>query len=239
MVFVPGKDAKVFVAQFDMTADLTGYNFGLDTQNPDVTTMGIDDRVFLAGIGDGSISVQGVFNAATDRTDEEFNALKGTATVFSASPTSFAAIGDRAHMVNGLIENYQPRSVVNDAVRFSSGVKSSAGAFFGEVLHHNNQESSTGTSASIDAGAGHAPSTKGAVAFLHVTEFSGTDATVTIEDAATEPTYGSLVAFTQVTGLTSESVEVSGDVQRFTRINLTGTFTTVTFVVTFARLLTG
>jgi hypothetical protein len=135
-------------------------------------------------------------------------------------------------MVNGFIENYQPRASNNDAVRFSSGTTGSAGAYMGVVLHHNNQESSTANFTGVD---GTAQTTSGATAFLHVTQFSGTDATITIEDAATEPTYGSLVAFTQVTGLTSEKVTVSGTVERFARVALTGTFTTITFVVAFAR----
>jgi len=232
MAFQHGKGAGVFVAQFDLSGDFTQYNFSRSRQTVDVTTMGNDDRVFLSGIGEGKISVQGIYNAATDKSDEELNALDGVETVITASPTAAAAIGDAAHMVNGFIENYQPRSSVNDAVRFSSGVEASAGGYVGKVLHHNNQESSTGASASID---NTAQTTNGATAFLHVTQFSGTDATVTIEDAVTEPTYGSLVAFTQVTGLTSEKVTVAGNVERFARINLTGTFTTITFVVSFVR----
>ncbi len=231
---VHGKNAGVFVAQFDLSGDFTGYNFGKNRQNPDVTTMGNDDRVLLAGLRDGSMSVQGVFNNATDKSDEEFAALDGVETVFTASPTAASAIGDRAHMVNGFIDNYQPRSSITDAVRFSSGITASAGAYLGQIIHHNNQESSVGDSASINYGA---TTTTGATAFIHVTQFSGTDATITVEDATTEPTYGSLVAFTQVTGLTSEKVEVTGEVLKFVRVALTGTFTTITFVVSFSRTL--
>ncbi len=232
MVFVAGKGSAVVVAEFDLSSDFTGYNFGKSRQLPDVTTMGLDDKVFLAGVGEGSISVQGVWNAATDQSDEELNNLDGTETVITASPQGFATIGDRAHMVNGFIENYQPRATQNDAVRFSAGIKSSAGAYTGQILHPDIQRSTPADFGSID---GTAQSTFGATAFLHVTEFNGTDATVTIEDAVTEPTYGSLVAFTQATGLTSEKVTVAGNVERFTRIALTGTFTTVTFVVSFVR----
>ncbi len=229
---VHGKGAGVWLAQFDLSGDFTGYNFTTSRQNVDITTMGLDDRVLLAGTREGSISVQGVFNSATDKSDEELNNIDGVESVITASPTAAAAIGDRAHMVNGFIEDYQPRSSITDAVRFSAGVTASAGAYPGVVLHHDNQESSTGNSASVDYGSTTA---NGATAFIHVTEFNGTDATMTIEDATTEPTYGSLVAFTQVTGLTSEKVTVTGNVLAFTRVALTGTFTTVTFVISFAR----
>ena len=232
MVFQHGKSAAVFVAQFDLSSDFTQYNFSKNRQVVDTTGFGNDDRVFIAGIGDGSISVQGMFNAAANQQDPVIDSIDGVETVITASPQGAAAIGNRAHMVNGFVENYQPRATQNDAVRFSSGVTASAGAYTGVLLHHNNQESSTGATASID---NTVQTTDGATAFLHVTQFSGTDATVTIEDAVTEPTYGSLVAFTQVTGLTSEKVTVAGNVEKFARINLTGTFTTITFVVSFAR----
>ena len=234
MAFTHGKGAGVFVAQFDLSGDFTQYNWSKSRQTVDVTTMGNDDKVFISGLGEGSVSVSGVFNAATDQSDEELTTLyqNGTETVITASPTAAAAIGDRAHMVNGFIDNYQPRATVNDAVRFSSGITASAGAYSGVVLHENAQESSTGNHASVD---GAAQSTDGATAFIHVTEFNGTDATITVEDSANDSTFGSLVAFTQVTGLTSEKVTVAGTVERYVRINLAGTFTTITFVVSFAR----
>jgi hypothetical protein len=88
LMFTHGKDAKVLVDQFDMSADLTQYNFGLSTQTVDVTTFSNADRVYLPGLNEGSISVQGVFNNATDRTDEELSALRGAETVISASRRS-------------------------------------------------------------------------------------------------------------------------------------------------------
>lgn len=229
---VHGKGSGVFVAEFDLSSDLTQYTFGKSRQLVNVTTFGNDDKVFLAGIGEGQIGVQGIWNSATDQSDEELNALDGTETVITASPTAAAAIGDRAHMVKGFIENYQPRAPHNDAVRFSSGVKASAGAYTGVVLHPDVQRSAAADFASVD---GTAQSANGLTAFLHVTQFSGTDATVTIEDSTDDAIFGSLVAFTQVTGLTSEPVTVAGTVERYLRVALTGTFTTVTFVVSAAR----
>ncbi len=229
---VHGKGAGVWLAQFDLSGDFTGYNFSTGRQTADITTMGLDDRVLLTGNREGSISVQGVFNSATDKSDEEIQAIDGVETVITASPTAAAAIGVRAHMVNGFLDGYQPRSSITAAVRFSAGVTATAGAYPGVISQHNSQQSSVGDSASVEYGSTTA---NGATVFIHVTQFSGTDATMTIEDATTEPTYGSLVAFTQVTGLTSEKVTVAGDVLSFTRVALTGTFTTVTFVVSLAR----
>ena len=232
MAFQPGKNAAVFAAQFDFSGDLTQYQFASSRQTVNVTTMGNDDKVFLAGVAEGRISVQGVWNPAADRTDEEINAFDGVFVPITASPQGATAIGNRAHMIYGLIENYQPRAPNNDAVRFSSGVQASAGAWKGVILHPNQAETAPANFASVDGGA---QTTTGAAAFLHVLAFSGTDATVTIEDSADNSIFGSLAAFSQVTGLTSERLAITGTVERYVRVALTGTFTSITFVVSFAR----
>ena len=230
MSFLHGKGAGVFVADFDLSGDLTQYNFTKTRQLVNVTTFGNDDKVFLAGLGEGRISGQGVWNPTLS--DVEIVALDGVETVITASPTAAGAIGDRAHMVNGFLDSFQPRAPVNDAVRFSSGFMASAGAYTGVILHENAQESGTGNHASVNQ---TAQSANGATAFLHVTQFDGTNATVTIEDSANDSTFASLVAFSQATGVTSEKVTVAGTVEQYVRVALTGTFTTITFVVSFAR----
>ena len=231
--FIHGKGAAVFMNEFDFSSDFTQYNFRKARQLVNVTTFGNDDKVFLAGLGEGGINVQGVWNPAANQTDEEIVALDGTEVVITASPEGATTIGDRAHVINGELDNYQPRAPHNDAVRFSAsymGDDSQGGI----ILHEFAQESATGNFQGV---AGVPASTAfGAVANLHVTQFSGTDATITIEDSSDDSTYGSLVAFTQVTGTTSERVSVAGTVERYVRVALTGTFTTITFVVSFARL---
>ena len=147
MSFVHGQTGGVLVAQYDLSLDLTQYNFGKTRQLVDVTTFPAagsgskGDKDWLSGLGEGQISVQGVWNPASNQSDEEINALDGTEVVISASPQGFNAIGDKAEMVNGFIENYQPRSPNNDAVRFTSGVKASAGAYLGVVLHPHTRRS--------------------------------------------------------------------------------------------------
>ena len=233
---VHGKGAGVWLAKFDLSGDFTAYNFGFSRQTVDITTMGLDDKVMLAGTREGSISVQGVFNSAVDKSDEEIQNIDGVETVITASPTAAATIGDRAHMVSGFLDSYQPRSSITDAVRFSAGVTASVGAFAGVILQDKAQESGVGNLASVRALA-QAASANGAVFFIHVTQFNGTDATITIEDSSDNSAFGSLVAFTQVTAITSEKKTVAGEVLEYARIALTGTFTTITFVVSFSRTL--
>ncbi len=237
MVFLHGKDAGVFVAEFDLSGDFTQYTPSYSVATSDITTMGATAHVFLAGQTTVTLNVQGVFNSATDKSDAEFTAALGNELVVTASPTAATTIGDDAHMVNGFVEGYQPRSSGNDAVRFSMSMQGSAAGIGGKILHHNNQESGPGDHTSVRAEA-QLPSVSGGIGHLHVTQFDGTDATITIEDSSDDIAFGSLVAFTQATGLTSEKVEVAtGEVLEYTHVALTGTFTTITFVVGFARFL--
>lgn len=231
MAFKHGKASKVLVGDKDLSADFTQYNWGKARQTVDVTTFGSSGHHdYLAGLGEGTFSCQGVWNPALS--DSELVDINGTRTVISASPTTFAAIGDRVHMVNGYIENYQPRSAQNDAVRFSSGFQAAAGAYLGVTLHELDAETGAANFASVDQSA---QSTNGARAFLHVTAFTGTDATVTVEDSSDDAVFASLGAFTQVTGTTSEAIEITGTVEQYVRVALTGTFTSITFTVSFHR----
>ena len=233
-----GKTGAVLVAEYDFSVDLNQYNYQKNIAMSDATTFPAagsgpkNDRDFYPTLRNGGISFQGVWNPAVDATDEELVALGFNQTVISASPQGFNDVGDRCQMVYGGLENYQPRSPVNDVVRFSVGTQASAGSYTGVVLHPHDQESSTGTFAGVDRGI---QTTQGGIGFLHVTQFSGTNATITIEDSVNDSTYGSLVAFSSVTGTGSEKVNVSGNVERYARVNLTGTFTTITFVVSFSR----
>lgn len=230
MVFKHGKASKVLVAEHDLSADMTQYNWGKSRQTVDTTTFGNDDRIFLSGVGEGRFSAQGVWN--NELSDEQIVAIDGTRVVISASPQTFAAIGDRVHMVQGYLENYQPRSAQNDAVRFSSGFMASAGAYLGVCLHELDAETGAANFTSVDQ---TAQSTNGAKAFLHVTAFTGTDATITVEDSSDDQTFASLGAFTQVTDVTSEGIDISGTVEQYVRVALTGTFSSITFAVSFHR----
>ncbi len=237
MAFLHGKDAGVFVAEFDLSGDFTQYTPSYSVATSDITTMGNTAHIYLAGTTTATLNVQGVFNAATDKSDEEFTAALGNELVVTASPTAATSIGDDADMVNGFIESYSPRSPGNDAVRFSTTMQGSGVATGGKILHQNNQESSTSSGYASVRAVAQAASASGAVGHIHVTEFSGTDATITIEDSSDDIAFGSLVAFAQATGLTSERVSVTGEVLEYVRVSLAGTFTTVTFVVGFARFL--
>ncbi len=79
----------------------------------------------------------------------------------------------------------------------------------------------------------------GAQAYLHVTAFTGTDCTITVEDSADNITFATVDSFTVVSGVTSER-NVLGttteQLNRYVRVSTTaGTFSSITFAVNLVK----
>lgn len=80
-------------------------------------------------------------------------------------------------------------------------------------------------------------------AYLQVFAFTGTSATVTLQDSADNVAFAALTAgaFTAATGITTERLQASSataTVRRYVRAVTTGTFSDVQFAVVFVRHLT-
>ena len=79
----------------------------------------------------------------------------------------------------------------------------------------------------------------GWVAHLHVTAFTGTSATVTVQDSADNVTFANLTggAFTAATVSTAQRLDSASGatVRRYVRAITTGTFSSVSFMVNFTR----
>lgn len=191
-------------------------------------------RSYIAGIGMAEVSFDGLFDPDSGASDPVINTVTdGSEHVVTVSFQGATAIGERAVVLNVLQTDAPLGADINDAVTLSTGKAATGSSGGGIVLHHHNQESSTGNFASVDNGASTA---NGAIANLHVTEFSGTNATIKVTDSANDSTFADLITFTTVTGTTSEHATATGTVERYMRVELTGTFTTITFTVAAARL---
>ena len=81
-----------------------------------------------------------------------------------------------------------------------------------------------------------ASSAFGGVGHLHVTAFTGTNATVKIQDSPNDAAWSDLIAFTSITGVTSERLTDTGTVDQYVRAIISvDNFTSMTFAVSFAR----
>lgn len=78
----------------------------------------------------------------------------------------------------------------------------------------------------------------GGKAYLHVTEFTGTDCTITIEDSADNISFAAVDTFTVVTTETSERIDIGTSTEtldRYLRVSTTGTFDSITFAVNVVK----
>src|SRR5882757_6057586 len=79
----------------------------------------------------------------------------------------------------------------------------------------------------------------GAQGYLHVTAFTGTNCTITVEDSADNLTFATVASFTSVTGVTSERKALgtaTEQLNRYVRVSTTaGTFSSITFAVNLVK----
>lgn len=232
MAFVHGKGTVILGQDFALTGYLTQVQTSKEMQTPDVTTFGNDDKVFIAGIEEGSLSVNGVFDRLT--IDAELDSYLATASgqVMSVGVAG-DTIGDRAWLAQVRQASYNINSAPNDAVRLAATFTADGGVRAGYFLHALGAETGTGNYSSVDT---NATTTFGGVGHLHVTAFSGTNCTIKIQDSANNSTWADLITFSTVSGVTQQRSTSSGTVDRYLRAAITaGTFSSVTFAVTFAR----
>jgi len=235
----PGYKARVLAGEFDLSSMCTQTDYAKERALIDVTTykpgtVDQPDRDYIAGLASGSVTLGGLWDPAAGASDEVVAAvMDGSRQVVTVSWQGAVAVGDRAICADGLQTGAPIESSLEDAVKFSSARQGSGAVKGGVVLHPVEAETGAGNFASVDnAVLGNG----GAVANLHVLAFSGTSATVKVTDSTDDSVFADLITFTAVTAVGSERAAAVGLVNRYARVELTGTFTSITFAVSFARL---
>jgi len=235
MSFIHGKNCTSLVGEFDLSGMFTNTIFVKRRQNVNTTTHGNDDMNYLSGLGEGSVSFQGLLDTAAGGSDAVLGTVAdGSQRPVTISPEGASVIGQRALILHGRQGDFSPRSSVADAVRLTSGQTADGGANGGVILHPLTARTAAASYTSVD---GAASSALGLVGHLHVTAFTGTTATVKIQDSADDSIWADLVTFTAATGVTYQRSSATGTVNRYLRVDLSGTFTSITFAVAAARLL--
>lgn len=230
MAFQHGKDTVLVGGDTAWTGQLNQFTATRNQQVVATTPFGSTDQQFIAGQYEGGMSIGGMFEAAT--IDADLEGLIG-----SSAPITVAfggdTVGNRAFLFNGFLDDYGIQGAVNDAVRVNATFGSSGAVRLGVSLHDLSAETSTMNEASVDQAAS---SSNGAVANLHVTAFNGTNVVIKVQDSANDADWADLITFSTVSGVTSERATVTGSVDRYVRaVVASGTFTSVTFAVSFAR----
>ena len=227
-----GLAQKFFQGNFDLSGDVsTITNWSTPVGVLDVTGLDQSGMDRTQGTVGGDISYNVFFNDAA-----------GQAHLASRVPTTGApmtwalgqTVGDAAGMVASIASSYDGTRAADGALSFDIAATNNATApVWGVMLTPGAKtDTSAANGATLDQGA---QTTSGAEAILHVTSFTGSNFTATVQDSANGSDWGTLKAFTQVTAVGNERVTVSGTVERYVRVISAGTFNPVTFAVSFRR----
>lgn len=237
MAFVHGKTSAVYVGGYNLSAYFKSASPKASADVADVTCLGASVKSYIAGVKDGTLSVEGVFDGAADVVDEELAAVFGVAgTEVSAYPGGESAVGTAGYGLSAIHNSYSVDAPVDGVVTVSGEFQSSVALERILSLHPLAAETGTGNGSTHN---NSAATTDGGAAYLHITAFNGTDVTISINHSTDNfvASDDELCAFTQATAVGSERVAIAAatTVRQYARVVIAGTFTSVTFSVGLYR----
>lgn len=238
MPFLHGKSTVVLYNQFDLSQYFNEVSASRSIETAETTTFGKSAKTYITGLGDGTLSLNGLFEGSTDATDEEITGVIGTdnGAVISVGITGSLAIGQRVLSMVGEVTSYEISSPVGDVVSASSEFQSEQGIYSAVSLHALSAETATGNGTSVD---NTASSSNGGAGALHVTANTMNNNTVfKIQHSTDNSTWADLITFSTVatTIKTSEQKTVTGTVNRYVRATWTASGTgSITFHINFGR----
>lgn len=234
---VRGRDATIFVDSLDASAFLNEYEIEAERDDIDVTPFGADDKEFLSGSSENTVTLTGFFNGTADSLDEVLDNTFGgdTENVVTICPGGVLS-GRACYLVAGTQVNYTTSAEADDVTEAEAEFRSARQR--GRVLHQPVAVSATGNGVVNTATAATA---KGATAHLHVTDVTGTPTSVEIavEHSVDGTTWAPLLTFASVTAESHEKLATvkTATVNAQLRANHTitgGTTPTVTYALALA-----
>lgn len=235
--FRHGKKTAVLLNGTDMSPFLNEATSTQEIETAETTTFADQDKTYIVGLADGTISTSGLFDSSAGASDAVLSGLIATEdNTFTVLPEGTVA-GTRAILANGQMTSYEISSPVADVVAISAEVQADGGLYSGVALNGLQVVSASGVSGSVDYGSA---TSNGALANLHVTANDRDGAaTIKVQDSADGSTWADLITFTSVSASTTvgESITSTGTVNRYLRAEhtLAGASGSITFHVSVAR----
>lgn len=237
-----GLGDALYIAGFDASGDIQ--QLGAIGGGPallDVT--GINQSAYqrIGGLRDGRIEMTTFFNSdpVNGGTHEKLSALPRTDVILTYCRGT--TLGNAAASLVGKQISYDPTRGTDGSLTFAVAAQANGyGIEWGQQLTAGVRADTAATNGTaIDTAAS---ADFGAQAYLQVFSFTGTDATVTVQDSADNVTFADVsgLAFTQITAApASERISISNTstVRRYVRVvtTTTGGFTSLAFSVNFVK----
>lgn len=226
-------NARVLVAGYDLTGDLTSTQLALDADMVDKTKMGATARAKMPGLISGAFTHEGLFEAGADTVDPELFSLIG----LDGQPVTMSPDGgddgEVAFLFNATHGQYAPGAAIGEAFAFSVGGETTGVVARGTMMHNSTRTSSAnGTTRQLGAVA----SGQRLYCAIHAHAVSGTlptlDAVVESADNAGMTGATERIVFTQITARGGQLLSVAGPItDDYWRIALTIGGTSPSFAV--------
>lgn len=212
-----GRLTRVYVNGYDLTGFFRKSSSEQTREVAESTVFNLADKTYLAGLGDATLSLEGLFDNAVDGIEQVLN------TAFSADPTIVTVspqgdtLGNVAYGLAGLENKLTLDASKDDIVALSNELQSTVSRDRLLVQHALGTEVASGQSASIDNTV--VSTLNGGVGYLHVPDITGiTNLSVLIEDSADNSIFATILTFAGVTAdRNSQRIEITGTVRRYTR----------------------
>jgi hypothetical protein len=233
-----GLGAGLYVAGFEASNDIKELS-RIGGGPAVLEKTGIDKLAFerIGGLRSGEISLTAHFNPEAGKAHEVLSALPVADRVVTYRQGS--AIGGEAACLLAKQVNYDGnRAADGDLTAPVQYLSSGSPLEWCTLITAGVRTDSAATDgASWDSGAATA---FGAQIYVHVTEFTGTDVTIKVQDSADDAAFADLTdgSFTAVTAApTAERIVTARDatVRRYLRVATSGTFSSVSFLVAVAK----
>ena len=240
MAKVNGLGVRLYAAGYDLSGDVNVVDsIGYTQQLLDVTTLDKEATARIAGLSDSALTVNGWFEQTGDHAAYTSNTGKlptADQIVFTQMGT---ALGDPFAGMTAKEATYVVTRASGAALATTATYSSTAGeqAEWGVTL-----TASKTTNASAASGTGvdnAASSANGCVAYLEAMSLVSGTCVVKVQHSTDNVTFTDLITFTSVTTANAPFAQrstASGTINRYLRVNTSGTFSTIVFVAGVARL---
>lgn len=238
--------SQLYVGGYNLSGDVNSLD-ACDSTRQTLTATGLDvgaeERMY--GRRDGTLGCTSFFNDAAGASHPVLSAMPttdvGAMWTLAADGAAAIAAGDIAAAIVAKQASYNANEGSDGSLTFTSQFVGSAyGLEWGEMLTAGAvNQSSGGSLASLDNGAA---TSFGLQAYLQVLAFTGTSATVTIQESSDDGSGDAWAgvtggAFAAATAIGTQRIATSNGltVERYLRVTTSGTFSNFTFAVMIVR----
>lgn len=227
-----GLGNQFYFAGYDLSGDVGAIgNIASPRGVQEVTSINQSAADRLLTHSDGIIEFNSFFN---DASNQEHAALSGLATTDNhAMFLMGSSVGDAGAALIGKQLNYDGSRTADGGLNFSASVQGSGTPLeWGVSLTTGKATTGAASFASVDQSAS---SSSGALGYLQAFSIASGTATVKVQESSNDSSWSDLIAFSGVTGRTTERVTMSGSVARYIRVNVTGSISSLVLAVLFRR----